>query len=127
MGIAKTIFITASLIFATGFAHQAIAHGEKAKHGGLIQEVNNKQYELLATPTQITIYVEDHGKKVDAKGATAKVTFLNGAEKSEAVLTPTIENQLVATGTFNVKSGTKAVAVVTLAGKAATSIRYVIK
>jgi hypothetical protein len=127
MNIAKTIFVTASLIFAAGFAHHAFAHGEKPKHGGVIQEVNNKQYELLATPTQITIYVEDHGKKVDTKGATAKVTFLNGTEKSEAMLAPAGENQLVATGTFNVKSGTKAVAVVTLADKAATSIRYVIK
>jgi hypothetical protein len=55
------------------------------------------------------------------------VTFLNGSEKSEAVLSPTTENQLAATGAFNVKTGTKAIAVVTLAGKTATSIRYVIK
>lgn len=127
MKSAKAIFITALLVFALELAHDAFAHGEKPKHGGIIQEVNGKQYELVATPKEITIYVEDHGKKVDTKGATAKVTFLNGTEKSEAVLTPTIENQLVATGTFNVKSGTKAIAVVTLADKVATSIRYVIK
>ena len=33
-------------------------------------------------PDSIAIYVEDHGKKVDAKGATAKVSLLNGVDKS---------------------------------------------
>lgn len=40
----------------------------------------------------MAIYIEDHGKKIDTKGATAKVSFLNGAEKSEATLDPAGEN-----------------------------------
>jgi hypothetical protein len=31
-------------------------------------------------------HVDDHGKKVDTKGPTAKVTLLNGSEKTEATL-----------------------------------------
>jgi hypothetical protein len=127
MSIAKNIFIAASLILAICAADRAFAHGEKPKHGGVLQEVSDKQYELVATPTLITIYVEDHGKKVDTKGATAKVTFLNGTEKSQAVLTPAGENKLEAKGAFNVKPGTKAVAVVTLAGKSGVTSRFVVQ
>jgi hypothetical protein len=124
MNIAKKI-ITAALLTMSGIA---LAGGDfKPKHGGIVQEVKEIHYELVAKPSEVIIYVEDHGKKVDTKGATAKVTFLNGSEKNEAILAPTGENKLEAKGTFNVKPGTKAVAVVTLAGKSAVTSRFVVQ
>ena len=98
----------------------------KPKYGGVVQEVKEMQYELVAKADSITIFVEDHGKKVDTKGATAKVTLLSGKEKSEATLSPAGENKLEAKGKFDVKSGTKVVSVVTLAGKSGVTARFVV-
>ena len=52
--------------------------------------------------------------------ATAKVTLLTGAEKQEVELKPA-GGKLEATGSFKVGPGTKAVAVVTVAGKPSTA------
>lgn len=84
-------------------------------------------YELVATPEGLALYLDDHGRKVDTTGGSAKVTLLNGAEKSEATLAPAGDNKLEAKGAFKVGSGTKAVAVVTLAGKAPATARFSIK
>ncbi|MBC7624292.1 MAG: hypothetical protein H7232_12985 [Aeromicrobium sp.] len=98
----------------------------KSKYGGVLQEVKEVQYELVAKSDSIAIFVEDHGKKVDSKGATAKVTLLTGKEKSEVMLLPAGENKLQAIGKFDVKSGTKVVSVVTLAGKSGVTARFVV-
>jgi hypothetical protein len=120
MNMAKTFFATAFLTLSSA----ALAGGDfKPKHGGVVQEVSEIQYEVVAKADSVAIYVKDHGKKVDVKGASAKVSFLNGVEKSEATLAPAGENKLEAKGTFNVKSGTKVTAVVTMAGKAAKTVR----
>ena len=120
MNFAKILLATVSLtVFAT-----ALASGDfKPRFGGQVQEVSEIQYEVVVKPDNIAIYVEDHGKKVDTKGASAKVSLLNGVEKSEATLAPAGENKLEAKGSFNVKSGTKVTAVVTLAGKGAKTVR----
>lgn len=107
----------------------ALAHGEqpKAKFGGIVAEVKDVEYEFVAKPDSIAIYVEDHGKKVDTKGASAKVTLLSGGEKREVQLIPAGENKLEAKGTFKVPPGTKAVSVVTIAGKPAATARFELK
>jgi len=126
---AAFIFIAAALSVplanAAGDKHASGDH-HQPKYGGVVQEVNEVQYELVARPDSIAIFVEDHGKKVDTTGATAKLTMLNGKEKSEATLTPVGGNKLEAKGAFAVKAGTKAVAVVKLAGKSATTVRFVL-
>ncbi len=120
MKIANTLILATSLSVATC----ALASGEfKPKFGGVVQEVSEIQYEVVAKPDTIAIYVEDHGKKVATKGASAKVSLLNGVDKSEATLVPAGDNKLEAKGSFNVKSGTKITAVVTLAGQAAKTVR----
>ena len=55
----------------------------------------------------------------------AKVTLLTGTEKQEVELKPA-GDKLEATGSFKVRAGTKAVAVVTVAGKPATA-RFTLK
>ena len=120
MNFAKLLIVTASLTVSTAL----LASGDfKPKFGGQVQEVSEVQYEVVVKPDNIAIYVEDHGKKVDTKGATAKVSLLNGVDKSEATLAPAGDNKLEAKGKFNVKSGTKVTAVVTLAGKGAKTVR----
>lgn len=98
----------------------------KPKYGGVVQEVGEIQYELVAKADVIAIYVEDHGKKVATAGATSKVTLLTGKEKSDVQLMPAGGNKLEAKGAFNVKPGTKAVLVIKLNGKPPATARFVV-
>ena len=119
--IALTLATTA---FAAGEKHEH-AHEHKPLHGGVVVEVKDIDYELVAKPTVIQLHLRDHGKPADVSKATAKVTLLSGTEKQEVELKPA-GDKLEATGSFKVGAGTKAVAVVSVAGKAAT-VRFSIK
>lgn len=121
----STIALTlATTAFAAGEKHEH-AHEHKPLHGGVVVEVKDIDYELVAKPTMIQLHLRDHGKAADVSKATAKVTMLSGTEKQEVELKPA-GDKLEATGTFKVGAGTKAVAVVTVAGKPAT-VRFTIK
>jgi len=101
------------------------AHEHKPLHGGVVVEVKDMDYELVAKPATIQIHVRDHGKPADVSKASAKVTLLTGTEKQEVELKPA-GDKLEATGAFKVGPGTKAVAVVTINGKPATA-RFTLK
>jgi hypothetical protein len=110
--------------FAAGDKHDH-AHEHKPLHGGVVVEVKDVDYELVARPTVIQLHLRDHGKAVDVSRATAKVTLLTGIEKQEVELKPA-GDKLEAAGSFKVGPGTKAVATVTVAGKPAT-VRFAMK
>lgn len=114
----------ATSAFAAGDKHDH-AHEHKPLHGGVVVEVKDIDYELVAKPTVIQLHLRDHGKPTDVSKATAKVTLLTGTEKQEVELKPA-GDKLEATGSFKVGPGTKAVAVVTVAGKPATA-RFTLK
>ena len=117
-----------ALSLVVGAAPGAFAHGDdKPKHGGVVAEVKDVNYELVTKADTVAIYVEDHGKKADTKGATAKLTLLSDGQKSEVMLVPAGDGKLEAKGSFSSKAGTKAIAVVTLAGKPPASVRFEIK
>jgi hypothetical protein len=103
------------------------SHDHKPQHGGVVVEAGDVDFELVAQAELITIYVRDHGKTTTTAGAAGKLTLLNGSEKTEATLLPAGANKLEAKGRFKVASGTKAVALVTLAGRKPTNVRFVIK
>jgi hypothetical protein len=102
------------------------AHEHKPLHGGVVVEVKDIDYELVAKPTVIQLYLRDHGKPSDLAKASAKLTLLSGTEKQEVELKP-VGDKLEATGSFKVAAGTKAVALVTIAGKPAGTARFVLK
>ena len=110
--------------FAAGDKHDH-AHEHKPLHGGVVVEMKDIDYELVAKATVIQLHLRDHGKAADVSKATAKVTFLTGTEKQDVVLKPA-GDKLEATGNFKVGPGTKAVAIVTVAGKPAT-VRFALK
>ena len=119
-----TLIATVTLALA-GTAHTAgekhgHAHAHKPLHGGVVAEGKDMDYELVAKPATIQLYLRGHGKAVDLAKASAKVTLLSGTEKQEVELKPA-GGKLEAAGSFKVGPGTKAVAVVTVAGKAATA------
>jgi hypothetical protein len=100
-------------------------HDHKPLHGGVVVEVKDMDYELVAKPTVIQLHLRDHGKAADLSKASAKLTLLTGTEKQEVELKPA-GDKLEATGSFKVGPGTKAVAIVTVAGKPSTA-RFTLK
>ena len=98
-------------------------HEHKPMHGGVVVEVKDMDYELVAKPATIQLHLRDHGKPADVTKASAKLTLLNGTEKQEVELKPA-GDKLEATGSFKVGPGTKAVAVVTIGGKPAGTVRF---
>lgn len=127
----KQTFAAAFVSFAFLLSSAAFAgpgHGHPTpQYGGVVTELKELQYEIVAKPDSIALYIDDHGKKIDTKGASAKVILLNGRVKTAATLAPAGENKLEAKGAFKVEKGTKIVAVVSLREKSAQSVRFALK
>lgn len=107
-----------------GAAH---AHESKAMHGGVVAVVKDMNYELVAKPTSLELYITDHGKPVDAKDAAATVTLLSAAGKEEVKLAPVGANKLGVTGNFKTGAGTKALAAITMPGQSPVNVRFTLK
>lgn len=103
------------------------AHEPKALNGGIVAEANDLDFELVAKPDSISLYVRNHGKPTNTQGATAKLTLLNGAEKTEVTLAPNGANAFEAKGVFVVQKGTKALALVSMPDKKSSTIRFQIR
>ena len=129
----KTLFACLAVTFALALASSARAVGDKhhgaddhkPRHGGVVAPTKQMDFELVAKPTVIQLYLSDHGKTFDVSKASAKLTLLSGTDKQEVELKPA-GGKLEATGNFKVGPGTKAVAVVTSAGKPMTA-RFALK
>ncbi len=112
---------------APAFAAGNHAHEHKPLHGGIVTEVADIDYELVAQPDTLTLHLRDHGKPFALDGASAKLTLLNGSEKTEATLSPAGDGKLQAKGSFKVAPGTKVVALVTVPGKKVANVRFAVK
>lgn len=122
--LVSTILIAAALAYTPAFA--AGEHDHSPKHGGIVVELKDLDMELVVKPEIIQLYVRDHGKPIKIDGGKAKLTLLTGSEKSDVPLLAGGE-KFEAKGSFKVAAGTKAVAVVTLAGKPPVTARFAIK
>jgi hypothetical protein len=120
----KTLLIAAAV--ASCVASSWAKGDHAAKHGGIFVETKALDFEVVAKPDMIQVYVSDHGKAVKLDGAKAKLTLLNGSEKTEVDLTPA-GDKFEAKGSYKVAKGTKGVASVTLAGKSAAVARFEVK
>lgn len=101
-------------------------HDTKPTHGGVVSVVKDVNYELVAKADTLTLYISDHGKPADLKGASAKLTLLSASDKTDVTLAPA-GDRLEAKGSFKVGAGTKVAGHVTLSGGAATSVRFTLK
>lgn len=122
----------AGLVTAAEKGHKDDAHKHddkqhKSHHGGVVSHVGHEEYELVAKPGSLTLYISEDEKPVLSKGAAASVTLMSGAEKSTVKLEPAGDNKLEAKGTFKVPSGTKVLATVNLPGKKPQQIRFTLK
>lgn len=114
-----------------GASLPAMAHGDShshaPQHGGVVVESGDMDYELVARMDGITLHLRDHGQPAKTEGASARLTLLNGSEKSEALLAPGAAGTLQAQGAFKVAAGTKVVALVSLPGRKPANVRFVLK
>jgi hypothetical protein len=101
-------------------------HEHEPLHGGQVVEVQDVDYELVAKPELLQLYLRDHGKPMDPSGASARLTLLSGSEKQEVELRPA-GDRLEAAGSFTVSAGTKVVAIVRMPGNRTGTVRYVLK
>ena len=112
----------------------AFAAGQKDKHGhthdphhgGVVVEVRDMEFELVAKPETIRLYLRQHGKPMNVSEASAKLTLLSGPQKQEAQLKPA-GDRLEVTGSFAVAPGTKALVAVTGVGKSVATARFELK
>jgi hypothetical protein len=114
-----------SVTLGGGHTLAAGKHDHSASLGGIMVESKERDYEIVAKPEVLQIYLSDHGKPAKVEGAKAKVTLLNGSDKTEVQLLPA-GNKLEAKGSFKVSKGTKGVAMVTVGDKTST-VRFEIK
>jgi hypothetical protein len=121
----RKLLITASLALGSLVWAGPEDATHKPMQGGVLATVKDIDYELVANPINLRIYVRDHGKAVDVSKATAKLTLLIGSEKQEVELKPS-GDRLETTGNFKVMAGTKVVAVISFGAKQSTA-RFVIK
>ncbi len=123
----KFIHIIAAFTFAAaGSAFAAGEHDHKPLHGGIVTEAKGMDVEFVVKPEKLQLYLRDHGKPVDVTNAKAKVTLLHGKDKQEVELSPS-GNRLEVVCAFKVSAGTKAIAVISIAGKAPVTARFSIK
>ena len=127
MTLKQLLAALALALCGPAFATGNHAHEHKPLHGGIVTEVADIDYELVAQPDTLTLHLRDHGKPLALDGASAKLTLLNGSEKTEATLSPAGDGKLQAKGSFKVAPGTKVVALVTVPGKKAANVRFAVK
>ncbi len=125
MKLAQLIATLALAATGAAFAADGHSHNPQPLHGGMVVEVKDIEYELIAKPELMQLHLRDHGKTVDVSKASAKLTVLVGADKQEVELKP-VGDKLEAKGSFKVAANTKVLAVVSLAGKSSTA-RFVLK
>ena len=124
------IFTALSLALAVSmpsFAADKHGHDHKPLHGGIVAEAADVNYELVAKPDLLTIYVVDHDKPVATAGAKATGTVYAGSEKTPVTFEPAGENKLTAKGSFKTGVGVRVAATVTLAGKQEAKVNFRLK
>jgi hypothetical protein len=123
----KKLLALAALAAAVTLSGQAMAHGAKAKHGGIVQSANDLAYELVDKDGKTTIYIDDHGEDLPTAGATGTLTVLKGGQKTELPLEAAGGNTLVVKGNAGLVAGAKAVAAITFADKTTANVRFSVK
>lgn len=84
----SSLFAAALLTAPVAQAFAQVKDDHTAKHGGIFVETKALDFEIVAKPDVIQVYVNEHGKPVRLEGAKGKMTLLNGGEKTEVELTP---------------------------------------
>ena len=109
--------VVASSLFAATPALAGAGHDHGPQYGGVVRELHNVAYELVAKPDSLTLYVSDHGKPISTQGATAEAVIYAGNGKTTVKLEPAGENRMMVKGSFKVGVGVRVVLTTSLSGK----------
>ncbi|MGZ8287917.1 MAG: hypothetical protein ACXW2U_00555 [Telluria sp.] len=123
----KKLIALAAVAMSLALSGNVMAHGSKARHGGIVQSAGDLSFELVSKDAKTTIYVDDHGKDLPTAGLTGTLTVLKGKQKTVVPLEPAGGNMLAAKGDATLAPGSKAVAAVTFADKNVVSVRFAVK
>ncbi len=124
----KKFYSTASLVVALSLVSPTLfAHAEhgQAQYGGVVAEAGEAQFELVAKDGKFIVFLSNHGQPLASKGASGKLTILDGAKKTELELKAAGENRLEASG--SAASGAKALISVQLVDKKPLQARAILK
>ena len=120
----KRLIACVTIALGLAAAGPALAHGAKAKHGGVVQSVNDLTFELVNKDGKAVIYVDDHGKAYPTTGTSGTLTILKGAVKTDTALEAAGSNLLATSTAVTLVPGAKAMASITLPGKQAMLVRF---
>ncbi|MCC6070816.1 hypothetical protein ACFSQU_14870 [Massilia sp. GCM10020059] len=123
----KKLIALAAVATTLALSGNVMAHGSKAKHGGIVQTAGDISFELVSKDGKATIYVDDHGKELPMAGASGTLTVLKGTQKTAVPLEAAGGNMLVAKGDTVLAKGSKAVAAITFADKNVVSVRFSVR
>ncbi|MEW5771112.1 MAG: hypothetical protein AB1831_12210 [Pseudomonadota bacterium] len=104
--------------FTASPAFAGAGHDHGPKYGGVVREVKDVAYELVARPDSLTLHVSDHGKPVATQGGSAEAVIYAGSDKTTVKLEPAGDNRMAAKGRFKVGVGVRVVLTAALPGKA---------
>lgn len=126
--IAQSIIATIlPLLSACAFASCAVDdHPRGPIEGGVVVETDEADYELVARPDSLRLYVRGHGTRIDLLLLDARIALVTGKSKQVMVLRPTLD-RLEARGSFPIGPGTKAVATVSGPSQPATKVRFTLR
>lgn len=122
----KKLMNVVALGLTFALVQPVLSHEEKPRHGGVVSEAKDLNFELVNQNGSAVIYILDHGQPVDTAKASGKLTVLNGSEKTEIDLQPAGENRLTSAGKVSLGKGAKAIASLTL-GEMKVSVRFAVK
>ena len=120
------LFAASGVAFADHDHAHSHGHGNNPMHGGVVTEVKDVDYELVAKPESLQLHLRNHGTPISVAGGSAKATLLAGSEKQELELKPA-GNRFEYAGMVKATKGAKVVVVVNLPGKPAATARFVLK
>ena len=127
MKLPAAFFLTASLLI-TQPAWAGPGHDHDGpKYGGIVRELHDLSYELVAKPGSLTVYVSDHDKPVSTQGGQAEAIIYASNGKTRAKLLPAGNNRLEAKGNFKVGVGVRVALTVSLPGKSPANAHFSLK
>lgn len=121
-----TLLICAMLFIAQG-AIAGGGHDHGPKNGGVVREVGDVAYELVAKADKLTLYVSNHGKPMVTTGATARIKLFAGNAQTEVVLEPAGDSRMEAKGNFKLGVGVRAALAITLSGQTEQKVTFNLK
>lgn len=105
-----------------------LAHGgSHAQHGGIVQMSGETLFELAGQPQGVSLYVDEEGDPINAKGYSATLTITNGGQKQSVPLAPLAGNRFFVKGVKLPKGARVAAQIVNNATKARTAATFQIK